>query len=103
MTARKPFNHFITLVVLISLCSALVFFGHSKVHAQGGNPSVDKVSPDLRQLIQSGQGNTTVKLIVQSNSPVGLLGSLLQTKGLQDDQHSQQRSGNFPCFHRGFD
>lgn len=78
MNVPRNLKRLTALVLLISLCSALLFFDHSRAQAAS---TFDKVSPDLRQLIQSGRGDTRVNVIVQSNSADGLLGSLVQTVG----------------------
>ena len=72
--------------MLVSLCSALCLTNHTRVRA-ANNPlpttSNTKISPDLRQLILSGNGDERVKVIVQSkpSSTGGLLGGLLNTVG----------------------
>ena len=71
MNAPRILKRMTALALLVSLCSALLFFDHSKAQAS----TFDKVSPELRQLIQSGQGSTRVKVIVQSSG--GLLGGVL--------------------------
>jgi len=89
MNAPRLLKRLTAFALLVSLCSALLFFDHSRAQAAvTTSATVDKVSPDLRQLIQSGQGNARVKVIVQSSSSSssggllgGLLGSLLQTVG----------------------
>lgn len=78
MNVPRNLKRLTALVLLISLCSALLFFDHSRAQAAS---TFDKVSPDLRQLIQSGRGDTRVNVIVQSNSADGLLASLVQTVG----------------------
>ncbi len=73
----------IALAVLFSLCTALaISTSTTKVHATSFQNTQSKVSPDLRKLIQSGDGPTRVKVIVQSLPAAGgLLGGLLQTVG----------------------
>ena len=89
MVASRLLKQLTALALLVSLCSTFLLFDARTVRASGGssNPA-SKVSPELRQLIQSGQGNARVKVIVQTNSSPtgggllgGLLGVLLQTVG----------------------
>ncbi|HEY5445038.1 MAG TPA: S8 family peptidase [Pyrinomonadaceae bacterium] len=79
---RRPefIKQLVTMAVLISLCTALVVSTNTKAKAALMPLPTSKVSPDLRELINSGNGNQRVKLIVQSTNP-GLLGALLQTVG----------------------
>ena len=81
---RRPqsIRTLVAVAVLFSLCTGLAVTTN-RVTASETLLSAEtlKVSPDLRQLIQSGNGNKTVKLIVQSKSSSGLLGGLLQTVG----------------------
>src|SRR5437773_873097 len=87
MNAPRFFKLLTALVILVSLCSALLFLNNTKANA--ASTTTDKVSPELRTLIQSGQGSTRVNLIVQSTSssptsggPLGgSLGGLVQTVG----------------------
>jgi serine protease AprX len=95
MNAPKVFKRLTALMLLVSLCSALLLIDNTKAQASGRNTAttttpVEKLSPELRQLIQSGQGSARVKVIVQSAaSPSltsggllgGLLGGLVQTVG----------------------
>jgi hypothetical protein len=90
MTAPKVLKRLTALVLLVSLCSALLMFDNTKAQAATATTTNQKLSPELRQLIQSGQGSTRVKVIVQStSSPTltsggllgGLLGGLVQTVG----------------------
>ena len=89
MNAPRVWKQLTALALLVSLCSALLFVDSTKARAAGTNTATtttDKVSPELRRLIQSGQGSTRVKLIVQSTSSSttssgGLLGGLVQTVG----------------------
>ena len=93
MTPPGILKRFTALVLLMSLCSAVLFLTSTRAEAVSDKvaaATVDKVSPELRQLIQSGKGNTQVKLIVQYDSSSqsssgsllgGLLGGLLQTVG----------------------
>src|ERR1051325_2373368 len=78
MNCPQIYKRLIALTLLIALSPALAF--NDDAHAATANSS-DKVSPVLRQLIQSGQGASRVHLIVQSNSAssLGLVGSLVQT------------------------
>ena len=91
ITPRRSLNRLTALLLITSLCSALLLVSSTTAKAAGPNTAtttIDKVSPELRQLIQSGKGDTPVKLIVQSTSTStsggllgGLLGSLVQTVG----------------------
>src|ERR1051325_3385845 len=78
MNRPQTYKRLIAFTLLIALSPALVL--NDDAHAATANSS-DKVSPVLRQLIQSGQGASRVRLIVQSNSAssLGLVGSLVQT------------------------
>jgi len=79
MNRPQPYKRLLAFALLIALSPALLINTNK---AQAATPTVnDKVSPDLRQLIQSGQGASRVRLIVQSKptSSLGLIGSLLQT------------------------
>jgi len=76
-----------SLAVVFSLCMALVVSTNTKVRATSSdsllNLPTSKISPDLRKLIDSGGGNSRVRVIVQS-TPVtsgGLIGSLLNLVG----------------------
>src|SRR6185295_12102109 len=104
MNAPKVLKRLTAVVLLFSRCSALLLLDNIKAQASNSNTAtatatatatttVDKISPELRQLIQSGQGSTRVKVIVQSTSSPsttsggllgglgGLLGGLVQTVG----------------------
>src|ERR1043166_8564719 len=89
MSRPQVFKRFVTLAVLLSLCSALFVSTNSPVRAATTAPAATfnnpKISPDLQQLILSGQGTQRVKAIVQSvpttTSSGSLLGSLLNTVG----------------------
>src|SRR6266508_1937071 len=90
MTAPKVLKRLTALLLLVSLCSALLMSDNTKVQAATATTTIQKLSPELRQLIQSGQGSTRVKVIVQStSSPTltsdgllgGLFGGLVQTVG----------------------
>ncbi len=79
MNRPQVYKRLIAIALLFALSPALLIT-NNKVQAATATAS-DKVSPDLRQLIQSGQGGSRVRLIVQSSSTssLGLIGSLLQT------------------------
>jgi serine protease AprX len=88
MSRPQVFNRLVTLAVLLSLCSALFVYPPTKVQAANNAAksavTSSKISPDLRQLILSGQGDKRVKVIVQQmeeTSGGGLLGGLLNTVG----------------------
>ena len=63
------------------ICSLIVSCPTKTQAAPATAATIDKISPDLRQLIQSGQGDAKVRMIVQttstSSSSSGLLGGLL--------------------------
>lgn len=86
MSRPQALKRLVAAAVLDSLCSALCLTNNIRVRA-ANNPlpttSNTKISPDLRQLILSGNGNARVKVIVQSkpSSTGGLLGGLLNTVG----------------------
>ena len=78
MNAPTVFKRFIALALMISLGSALFFLNQSTAQAATDDITpAEKVSPDLRQLIQSGQGSTQVNVIVQYNSSTSSSGGLL--------------------------
>lgn len=81
MSRLQDFKRFVTAAVLLSLCSAMFISPPTK--ARAANLSTTKISPDLRQLILSGNGDARVKVIVQStpSSSPSLLGGLLDTVG----------------------
>src|SRR6185437_5304150 len=92
MNAPQALKRLTALVLLVSLCSALLLLDNRRAQASATatTTTLEKLSPELRQLIQSGQGSTRVKVIVQSTSAPsltsggllgGLLGSLVQTVG----------------------
>src|ERR1051326_6137364 len=89
MSRPQVFKRFVTLAVLLSLCSALFVSTNSPVRAATTAPAATfnnpKISPDLQQLILSGERTQRVKAIVQSvpttTSSGSLLGSLLNTVG----------------------
>ena len=84
MQRPQILNRLTTLVVLLSLCMALVVSNNTPVRASGSllTTNYDKVSPDIRRLIQSGHGGDQIRVIVQetstSSSGGGLLGGLLR-------------------------
>ena len=92
MNPHNPLSRAISFALLVSICSALVFGSGATAQARTTTtPSpttstatpIDKVSPDLRELIRSGRGADQVKLIVQrkptSPQSGGLIGGLLGT------------------------
>src|SRR5690349_11545092 len=86
MSRPQTLKRIVAAGVLVSLCSALCLTNHTRVRAANSPTpltSAAKISPDLQKLILSGNGNTRVKVIVQSNpsSSGGLLGGLLNTVG----------------------
>src|SRR6185369_8882767 len=87
MSRPHALKRLVAAAVLVSLCSAMCLTSTTRVRA-ANNPlsttSNTKISPDLRQLILSGNGDERVKVIVQSKpsaSTGGLLGGLLNTVG----------------------
>jgi predicted CDP-diglyceride synthetase/phosphatidate cytidylyltransferase len=98
MNAPKVLKRLTALVLLVSLCSALLLLDNTKAQAATATTTVDKIAPELRQLIQSGQGSTRVKVIVQSTSSPsltsggllgGLLGGLVQTAAVSSREYCQ--------------
>src|ERR1041384_7865103 len=86
MSRPHVLKRLVTGTVLLSLFSALCISSNTRVRAANNTlPSLanTKISPDLRQLILSGNGDARVKVIVQSKagSNAGLLGGLLNTVG----------------------
>src|SRR5690349_24260087 len=85
MSRPQAFKRLVTLAVLLSLCSALTVSTNTKAHAATTTATVDstKLSPDLQELILSGQGDQRVRVIVQSvpTTSTSLLGGLLNTVG----------------------
>jgi serine protease AprX len=81
MSRPQVFKRFVTAAVLVSLCAALFISPYTK--ARAANLATTKISPDLRQLILSGNGDARVKVIVQSkpSSSPSLLGGLINTVG----------------------
>src|SRR6185369_506451 len=82
---RTP-KRFVSVAVLLCLCSASLMTLSTRTRAANTplpNVSTTKISPDLRQLILSGNGDARVNVIVQSttSSSPGLLGGLLNTVG----------------------
>ena len=75
----------VAAAVLFCLCSALFITTNTRARAAGNTLPIvasTKISPDLQKLIQSGNGDTRVKVIVQSTSSTSnLLGGLLNTVG----------------------
>ena len=84
MSRPQAWKRLVTLAVLLSLCSALLISTNTKAEASGPlTVSSSKISPDLRRLIASGNGDQHVKAIVQTKpaaSP-GLVGGLLNSVG----------------------
>ncbi|HEX2271641.1 MAG TPA: S8 family peptidase, partial [Pyrinomonadaceae bacterium] len=84
---KDLWKQLVTVAVAFSLCSALFISTPPKAKAAGAlsNVSTNKISPDLRQLIMSGQGDKRVKVIVQTKPTTsgggGLLGGLLNIVG----------------------
>src|SRR5690349_5892912 len=88
MSRPQALKRLVTIAVLLSLCSALTISTNTRVHAANSAPAAatfanTKISPDLQELILSGQGDQRVKVFVQSvpSSTGGLLGGLLNTVG----------------------
>src|SRR5687768_14072281 len=86
MSRPHVLKRLVSAAVLLSICSALCISTSTRARA-ANNPlpslASTKISPDLRQLILSGNGAARVKVIVQSKttSSPGLLGGLLETVG----------------------
>ncbi|HEU4433784.1 MAG TPA: S8 family serine peptidase, partial [Pyrinomonadaceae bacterium] len=82
---KKAWKSLVTFAVLLSLCSAMLLSTNSKAEAAGNllNIPTSKISPDLRQLLLSGNSDRRVKVIVQTKpaAPAGLLSGLLSTVG----------------------
>src|SRR5688572_24853162 len=85
MASSRAFRRLLTIAVLLSLCSALFISINTRTEAATNllNIPASKVSPDLRQLIASGNGDRRVKLIVQTNptTPAGQVSNSLNTAG----------------------
>ncbi|HWF88371.1 MAG TPA: S8 family serine peptidase, partial [Pyrinomonadaceae bacterium] len=85
MSRPHALKRFVTAAVLVSLCSALFISTNTRARAANSttaNTSNAKISPDLQRLLLSGNGDTRVKVIVQSKtSSPSLLGGLLNTVG----------------------
>src|ERR1044072_7871603 len=87
MSRPQVLKRLVTLAVLLSLCSALTVSTNTKVQAATGatttNLASTKISPDLQELILSGQGDQRGKVIVQSvpGTSSSLLGGLLNIVG----------------------
>src|SRR5688500_7478989 len=80
MTSPRLIKKFITIAILVSLSCTLLVTCPNRTHAASSAASTtEKISPDLLQLIQSGNGETRVRMIVQTTptSSSGLLGGLL--------------------------
>jgi hypothetical protein len=76
----------VTAAVLLSLCSALCISINTRAQAANSSLAVfstTKISPDLRQMILSGNGGTRVRVIVQAKpaASLGLIGGLVDTVG----------------------
>src|ERR1043165_1127793 len=85
MSGPQVLKRIVAAAVLVSMCSALCLTNNTRVRAANNSlstTSTAKISPDLRQLILSGN-NARVKVIVQSKpaSSPGLLGGLLNPVG----------------------
>src|SRR5437868_847096 len=81
MSRPQVYKRLVTMAVLLSLCSPL-FINNTRARAANqplSNLSTTKISPDLQQLIMSGNGGTRVRVIVQKkpSSSGGLLGGLI--------------------------
>src|SRR6185503_14737296 len=85
MSRPHLWKRLVTAAVLVSICSALCISTNTGARAANkplSSLANTKISPDLRQLILSGNGDARVKVIVQSkSSSPGLLGGLLNTVG----------------------
>ena len=86
MSRPQVFKRAVTVAVLLSICSALCISSSTPARAANQNTqtlSTSKISPDLRQLILSGNGDQRVKVIVQAKpaASLGLIGGLLNTVG----------------------
>src|SRR6185503_16191765 len=85
MSRPQTWKRLVTVAVLLSLVSALIISTHTKAEAAAtqANLATSKISPDLRELLLSGNSNSRVKLIVQTKpaAPAVLLGGLLNTVG----------------------
>ena len=86
MSRPQLLKRLVTAAVLLSLCSALLIKTNTGAHAANeplSSLAGTKISPDLRQLILSGNGDARVKVIVQlkSSASPGLIGGLLDTVG----------------------
>ncbi|HEX6718166.1 MAG TPA: S8 family peptidase, partial [Pyrinomonadaceae bacterium] len=84
----RPFapKRLVSVAVLFCLCSALLISTNTRTRAANNTLSTisnTKISPDLRQIILSGNGDAHVKAIVQSkpSASPSLLGGLLNTVG----------------------
>src|SRR5258707_10203530 len=79
MQRPQKLKRLTTLAVLLSLCMALVVSNNTPVRASGSllTTNYDKVSPDIRRLIQSGHGGDQIKEIVQETSKSSSRGRLV--------------------------
>jgi subtilisin family serine protease len=81
---RRPqvLRRLTTLAVLLSLCTTFVITNRVSAASAPATSTENKISPDLRHIIQS-NGGAKVRVIVQatSSNSTGLLGGLLQTVG----------------------
>src|SRR5436190_8956612 len=81
---RRPqlIKKLVALAVLVPLSSALFVTSTQKAKAAPAVNLLSKISPDLQHLLDSGEGNRQVKLIVQTTpNSQGLISNLLQTLG----------------------
>src|ERR1041385_248788 len=85
MSRPHVLKRLVATAVLVSLCSALCLTNITRARAASSavpTTLATKISPDLRKLIESGNGSSHVKVIVQSKtSSPSLLGGLLNTVG----------------------
>ena len=86
MSRPHALKRLVTAAVLVSLCSALFISTNTRARAANNtltSTTSTKISPDLQQLILSGNGDARVKVIVQSKPQLrpSLLGGLLNTVG----------------------
>src|SRR6185295_20278511 len=82
MSRPQALKRFVTVAVLVSLCTATFVSTNTSAAHKPLTTSNTKISPDLQKLILSGNGDARVKVIVQSKtSSPSLLGGLLNTVG----------------------
>src|SRR6185503_5802475 len=83
MSRPQALKRFVTVAVLVSLCTATFVSTNTRAaHKPLTTTSNTKISPDLQRLILSGNGDARVKVIVQSKTATpSLLGGLLNTVG----------------------